>query len=413
MEGNAPTIEWYLARDGQQHGPLTDTEMRKFVELGHLRETDLVWRAGFTEWRPSTAVFQLGGAAARDEARQGPASGSPSERVEQRDAAPARGRRRGQPPAERAAAEPEPEIEIGGNGYGVGERTRTVRTGRRRRSGAVGAVVSLLLLSAVAAGGWLAWENRDRFGPITSLGGLVATASNNTSDSAMRVSPFAVTGVTGDAVDAALQRTAVWRLAKRDFPDWYAARVQQVGKIVAENGDEKTVARVLAESLVALRREHASTALSAPLPALRKIASSFVDNLSELSKIGAQQCFGFISFGEGTPMVVDLARTPAHAEHLQRQMVAVLEAAGEGRRTAMAHAQARRSDYDMLSWELAKRNWTREDLQTFSNSERLAALPPEGICKMVYDWFSAHLDVIDQDAQARLLAQSLKPLVAG
>src|SRR5690606_2267795 len=57
MAGADPQIEWYIARDGQQYGPLSDLEMRKFVELGHLRPTDLVWRHGFPDWRPAPAVF--------------------------------------------------------------------------------------------------------------------------------------------------------------------------------------------------------------------------------------------------------------------------------------------------------------------------------------------------------------------
>jgi GYF domain 2 len=52
-------IEWYLARDGRQHGPLAESEMMKFLELGHLRPGDLVWRAGFTEWRPASTIFDL------------------------------------------------------------------------------------------------------------------------------------------------------------------------------------------------------------------------------------------------------------------------------------------------------------------------------------------------------------------
>ena len=51
MAGTGPQIEWYLARDGAQHGPLSDVEMRAFVQLGHLRPGDLVWRAGFADWR--------------------------------------------------------------------------------------------------------------------------------------------------------------------------------------------------------------------------------------------------------------------------------------------------------------------------------------------------------------------------
>ncbi|MEM6495486.1 MAG: GYF domain-containing protein, partial [Pseudomonadota bacterium] len=57
MSGSNTKIEWYLARDGQQHGPLSDPELKKFIELGHLHPTDLVWRAGFPEWRTASEVF--------------------------------------------------------------------------------------------------------------------------------------------------------------------------------------------------------------------------------------------------------------------------------------------------------------------------------------------------------------------
>ncbi|MEM8971510.1 MAG: GYF domain-containing protein [Pseudomonadota bacterium] len=57
MSGSNTKIEWYLARDGQQHGPLSEPELRKFIELGHLHPTDLVWRAGFPEWRTASEVF--------------------------------------------------------------------------------------------------------------------------------------------------------------------------------------------------------------------------------------------------------------------------------------------------------------------------------------------------------------------
>lgn len=50
-------VQWYIARDGQQHGPLSDAEMRLFVEGAHLRPTDLIWRPGFSEWRPALQVF--------------------------------------------------------------------------------------------------------------------------------------------------------------------------------------------------------------------------------------------------------------------------------------------------------------------------------------------------------------------
>jgi hypothetical protein len=50
-------VQWYIARDGQQHGPLSDAELRLFVDGGHLRPTDLLWRPSFADWRPALQVF--------------------------------------------------------------------------------------------------------------------------------------------------------------------------------------------------------------------------------------------------------------------------------------------------------------------------------------------------------------------
>ena len=50
-------VLWHLVRSGKPYGPLSDLEMLKFIELGHLEPTDLLWREGFSEWRHATAVF--------------------------------------------------------------------------------------------------------------------------------------------------------------------------------------------------------------------------------------------------------------------------------------------------------------------------------------------------------------------
>ncbi|MEM1306408.1 MAG: DUF4339 domain-containing protein [Pseudomonadota bacterium] len=50
---------WYLARDGQQYGPIQDDELRKLVELSHLQDGDLVWSPAYTEWQPASVVIEL------------------------------------------------------------------------------------------------------------------------------------------------------------------------------------------------------------------------------------------------------------------------------------------------------------------------------------------------------------------
>ncbi len=51
---------WYLSRDGQQHGPLTDRELSVFAESGKFQPGDLLWADGLDGWKPADAVFGLG-----------------------------------------------------------------------------------------------------------------------------------------------------------------------------------------------------------------------------------------------------------------------------------------------------------------------------------------------------------------
>jgi GYF domain 2 len=56
--GPDQAIEWYLVRDGQQHGPLSDRELNELRRLGQLRSTDLLWRNGWSAWVPIATVFR-------------------------------------------------------------------------------------------------------------------------------------------------------------------------------------------------------------------------------------------------------------------------------------------------------------------------------------------------------------------
>src|SRR5262245_48686150 len=57
MSDTEQQIEWFLGREGKQYGPISDIEMRKVVEFGHLRATDLLWKQGFADWTPALQVF--------------------------------------------------------------------------------------------------------------------------------------------------------------------------------------------------------------------------------------------------------------------------------------------------------------------------------------------------------------------
>ena len=57
MKPTDSEIVWYIAREGEQHGPLSDAEMQLFVKNGHLKPTDLVWNPEMADWQTAASVF--------------------------------------------------------------------------------------------------------------------------------------------------------------------------------------------------------------------------------------------------------------------------------------------------------------------------------------------------------------------
>jgi hypothetical protein len=44
---------WYIARDGKQHGPVSRAEFVELVKQGHLLASDQIWHEGLSEWLPA------------------------------------------------------------------------------------------------------------------------------------------------------------------------------------------------------------------------------------------------------------------------------------------------------------------------------------------------------------------------
>jgi hypothetical protein len=44
-----PSI-WYVARNGQEHGPINEAEFAELLKGGHLRPNDYIWCNGMDEW---------------------------------------------------------------------------------------------------------------------------------------------------------------------------------------------------------------------------------------------------------------------------------------------------------------------------------------------------------------------------
>jgi hypothetical protein len=397
MSAPISQIQWYLARDGQQYGPLSEVELRKFIELGHLQPTDLLWREGFPDWRPAIVVFprspQGTQAPAAAAVHPGP-PGAPRVRAHARhgpQAAPAALR------ADHGRIAPE-EDEVAGGGR------RIMKT-----------LVILLILAAIGGAVWFAYPHVGKLRQLAAFSTAPrAPAGPPAADmKAMEAAPFAGFKGSAQAIGAALQRAPLWRILKRDFPDWYADRLKEVAAMAADNKDDTAIGQHLARALVTLRRQQVDNALSAKLETLKGVAVAFFNNVAQLQKYNADACYGFISQGEANPAVVALLQGSPQAALLQAQLVAVFEAIGEGRKTPRVYPAPRRSDYELLAANLKKRGWSDEDMQLFSNEQALSQAAPAKVCQMVHDWFAVQLAIPDQEIQLRLLVDSLRPVVAG
>jgi hypothetical protein len=302
-----------------------------------------------------------------------------------------------------------------------GREVYDAREAAPRRRGLRRALIAIVCIGLLAGGGWYASSRSEKLLKLVGRyatwvpAGLsdMATGKFSTAPTNLGASPFK--GLTGppDTLEPTLQAIPLWRVLKRDYPEWYADRLKEIAALAADNKDDLAIGQQLARALVTLRRQNAGVALAAGYPQLKAVATSFYENLVQLGKHSSEACFEFISKGEAGPLVVSLMQNPAFTPQLQAQVLAVFEAIADGRKSARAYPQPRKTDYDALAADLSKRGWSQADLQLFSDERALSNAGPTKVCQMVRDWFAAQLALKDPDMQLRLLVESLKPIVAG
>ncbi len=494
-ETTSDDIVWYLARDGKQHGPLTAVEMSKLRELGHLRATDLVWRPGFTDWKPAPTVFDLSPPAPPAPkppppepvmAETSPSASAPAARpqpsfagMSAKPAATSPARfdfsPRPEPVAETVHTEPTPRepqpasfdatpFRPANTSSQFGtpadstepapepfrmepmfDEAKPVKQGR-----GVGVALGLLLVvGGLSAAGYVYRDTiksaiqgagaKQSELPVVQAPPPAATpaapepppaAATAPSPEATPVvvtatpdaqtppaaAPSAVTNAaaTPDAnpIEAALQPSPFWSYAKTEFPQWYADRMREVAEMKASNQPDSAIDRKLVEAIVVMRRQNASKALAASPARLKDIAETFVANLGALQTQSVDACYEFIEKGEMTPAAAALVQKPVEGAPLHAQLRAVFAAVVEGQQSPVARAAPQATDYNLLAAELGTIGWSQADIQLFADPKALAAAPRDRVCKMVKDWFTAHLAVKDEPARERLLHETLRLVIA-
>jgi hypothetical protein len=487
MNGQANDIQWYIARDGKQHGPLTDIELRTFVAHSYLRQTDLIWRPGMAEWQAAPTVFPAafqGQGDAQPAASAGPgaqtgfaARPAPTPYAAQHSNAVAQ--RAVQSSDFDAPEHPERNLikrlaiaslaltVIGGGAFALATYRGSLTDVASDHAPVVTAPADTKVADAdpvtqtdpapaqpdaAQAPATASASSTSDASPapagtdvippspppqaqpeaqtptaesqLTTTASVSPAAAPQTAPEASKDTQVAAVepqppappqppSIDGSPLDAKLQKIPVWELIKKEYPDWYTSQISEADKMVAEKKPDNEVAMLLAQGLVNLRRQNADKALAASSEKLQAIAEAFLQHLKALRAQSVSACFGFISKGETSPAVVQMMEHPETATALNAQADAIFEAISEGGKHPVKHDSAVKSDYDVLIKELGKLGWKEEDLQVFSNPKLLAKREPEQVCKMVQEWFVAHLAVQDKAVRDRLLYETLKPVVSG
>jgi GYF domain 2 len=425
---NAPTndAQWYIARDGKQHGPLTDVEMKTFVGHNYLRPTDLIWKAGMPDWQPAPQVFA--GLFQPPAPSAAPPAPQPTHQPMQQPAASVPQQQQQQSPMATTASAPH-HTDLGRDQF----EDKGARRGLVRQVAVAALAIALIGGGAFAIAAYREPLMRIVSGPqkkpTAAVSEETAEKTKATDSSIAEVKPemktaaldptapapmpAPVASIENSQTDLRLQKIPLWELLKREYPDWYANHIAAADKLTAEKKSETDIATHLLQGLVTLRKQNAEKALTASPEKLKRIATAFLENLRALQAQSVGACYGYISKGELSPAVVQMMQTPESATTIHASASAIFEAVSEGIKSPVKHDSAVKADYDMLIQELGKLGWKEEDLQVFSNPRLLAKREPAQVCKMVQDWFVAHLAVQDAAAQDRLLFETLKPVVSG
>jgi hypothetical protein len=274
-------------------------------------------------------------------------------------------------------------------------------------------MLALIGLAVLAAVGWYGYQGRDSLGLFSGTSQMAAGPIAEIDRAGLEIPPFAGLSGTPASLDATLQATPLWRVLKREFPDWYGERLREIARLAGQNKSEEEIAAQVAGALVALRRENAKHGLVASYPHLRTVATTFYENLVQLKAHDIKACSELISQGEASPAVVTLLRGSEHTARLQAQLTAMFEAIADGRKAVRTYPVPRDTDYNVLRGHLAKRGWTQADQLLFTDANALSRAGPEKLCRLVQDWFAAQLAIGDGNMQLRLFVETLQPLFAG
>ncbi|HFB2048503.1 MAG: DUF4339 domain-containing protein [Hyphomicrobiaceae bacterium] len=455
-------IEWYLARNGQQHGPLSDAELNKFRELGHLKPDDLVWRAGFPEWRTADDVFpeyQSGAAtllsAETEEPNDFSVDATPEmqyyleKQTESLDGI-SKSRLGSQDYNQHLNSvekSDEPVLQIQQNLESATAQYRR-RTGIRScqesstqpinqeefhndckyERSVKNQILIIIVITTLAIAILSSWYINSNQIPIIKI----ITDFIHKSYLHVHTTVNAPAGTTIKSVTVEIPTTETYEknilgieprltiLSEKFWSDmrahdgvWAGEQEQLLAKLRSNGRPELERLEFVVSALVSWRRRNADKILTTEPYYLRQIAQTFADNLRYLQNQDVKACYGFISQGELSPSVLTLYNNATHLTVLGAQIEAIIAAAENRGQNSESYSEPSEDDFKVMTKLLSNRGWTQGDVNLFSNPAALSVAPEATVCRLVSEWFEVQLQVSSTDRQMRLLAASLSPVIRG
>lgn len=206
-----------------------------------------------------------------------------------------------------------------------------------------------------------------------------------------------------------LSGSILWTVLRMEFPDWYATRLERVSADTNLPPTRRAVTQRLLPDLKALRLQQAKHVMLAPSE-LKQVAAVYTWNLQVLQEHSDAACHDGIMRGEDTIFMSKLL--DHQGAPFETLYGLIFRAAAVGRKLPNNVGNARQTDYDELTKMLRGFGWKQKDFDLFTDEARFAAAPPAQACKMVLEWFRAHLAITNEATQSRLLKVSLRPILA-
>jgi hypothetical protein len=396
---------FFVARAGQRHGPITEDEFRKLIELGHLKADDLIWSEGAADWIPAASFLDRGTTSAA--APPGPSVAQRAQRASPKadEQTPARSWINARTVfwgliiivviIGVVAAEP------GSMPYRLAGAINGAIFGGI--AGALGALLQYLI------------EKKLTVGPVSIavvFGFIVGQAAESSINFVggefydQKVRPALTQELFGQKMDS----MPIYQALKRADPEAYSGLRSELAKRAANGASAKDIGKHAETYTASYRRKNAGAALAASPKALAALMQTLVDILDYLHARDESLCGEYVLQAFASERIRLLAREADFEALIQRQATTVFDAIAEGLRHTRTYEPLTDADIQLVIQGLQRRGWSDQMRGALADPGQLRMLPLGRVCRMQRELL-ATLASLPEPTRTRWFREFLEPIL--